>query len=124
MWKKLLGGADRIIRRIDGAGLFWLGILFFVVVFAPFAVLKGGSVFEIHDQLDESMMNYVLTAKHPGQAVIPEIFQGGVSAGGMQPAAVFFLPLYRILSPLKAFLVQYAICFIVGFLECTFVSGN
>lgn len=61
-------------------------------------------------------MNYVLSARHlgDGSAIYPEMLNG-VNASGMQPSALLFLPLYRLLSARVAFLVQYIICFLLAF---------
>lgn len=107
---------DELIAYIDGAPLWWLGLLLMAAVFAPYAVLGEGSVFPIHDQLDESILNYVLTAKHlgDGSTVLPELL-GGINASGMQPSAFLFVPLYAVLPPLYAFLAQYAVIFGTAF---------
>ncbi len=76
-----------------------------------------GCIFEINDQLDESIMNYMLPARHlwDGSTVYPEML-GGVNASGMQPSAILFLPLYCLFSARVAFLTQYMICFVLAFL--------
>ncbi len=97
--------------------LWWLGILIAVVFFLPYIILRNGCVFEINDQLDESIMNYILPIRHflDGSNVYPEMLNG-VNASGMQPSAILFLPLYSLLSARIAFLVQYIICFLLAFL--------
>lgn len=107
---------NQCISFADRMPLWWVGILLLAAAFAPILFLGEGSVFEIHDQMDESMLNYVLTARHWGEGldVFPEMFHG-VNASGMQPAAVLFLPLYRIFPAFTAFVLQYAICFLCGF---------
>lgn len=112
---------NRIVMKIDSLPL-WLFFLFvFTAVFTPFLILQEGSVFAIHDQLDEYMMNTVLTARHLGEGthIFPEMM-GGINASGLQPAAVLFVPLYRILPEFWAFIIQYAICFAAGFLGMYF----
>lgn len=106
---------NRILDKVDGLPLWWLGILLIAVVLVPNISLGEGSVFAVHDQLDESMMNYVLTARHPGEGVIPEML-GGVNASGLAPSAVLFVLLYRCLSPFYAFLCTYGILVAGGFL--------
>ena len=105
----------RLLCWIDSRKLWWVGIVLLAAVMVPHVRLGEGSVFVVHDQLDESLMNYVLTARHPGEAVIPEML-GGISASGLQPAAVLFLPLYRFLPAFCAFMASYAIMFLCGFL--------
>lgn len=112
-WKK----ADEFLLRLDRMPLWWLGILIAAVFFLPYFILGNGCVFEINDQLDESIMNYVLPARHlwDGSKVYPEMLNG-VNASGMQPSAVLFLPLYCLFSVRTAFLTQYIICFLLAFL--------
>lgn len=105
----------RLLCWIDSRKLWWVGIVLLAAVMVPHVRLGEGSVFVVHDQLDESLMNYVLTARHPGEAVIPEML-GGISASGLQPAAVLFLPLYRFLPAFHAFMASYAIMILCGFL--------
>ena len=108
---------DAWIRRLDGFPFWWMGILVAVVFFLPYFVLGDGCIFEINDQLDESIMNYMLPARHlwDGSTVYPEML-GGVNASGMQPSAILFLPLYCLFSARVAFLIQYIICFLLAFL--------
>ena len=111
MWNRI----NHILGRVDGMPLWWLGVLLTAIVLSPNLSLGEGSVFTIHDQLDESMMNYVLTARHPGESVIPEML-GGVNASGLAPSAALFVPLYRCLPPFYAFLCTYGILVAGGFL--------
>ncbi len=112
IWKK----GEELVCRIDGLPLFFMGFLLLAVTFVPYLILGEGSIFEIHDQLDETLLTYVLNARHWGEntAVFPEML-GGVNVSGMQPAAVLFVPLYLFLPAFTAFLVQYAVCFLAGF---------
>ncbi|MBQ8821655.1 MAG: hypothetical protein IJZ82_03350 [Lachnospiraceae bacterium] len=78
--------------------------------------MKEASVFEIHEQLDETIMAYVLNAKYLWQdvEVFPELL-GGINRTGMQPSAVLFIPLYYVFSAFTAFRLQYTIVFLSGF---------
>lgn len=116
-WKKISSAADNCLLCLDRMPLWWLGILIAAVFFLPYFILGNGCVFEINDQLDESIMNYVLPARHmwDGSKVYPEMLNG-VNASGMQPSAVLFLPLYCLFSVRTAFLTQYIICFLLAFL--------
>ncbi|MCM1089497.1 MAG: DUF6044 family protein [Muribaculum sp.] len=111
----LLDRINHILCRVDGLPLWWVGLLLTAIVLSPNLGLGEGSVFTVHDQLDESMMNYVLTARHPGEGVIPEML-GGVNASGLAPSAVLFVLLYRCLPPFTAFLCTYGILVAGGFL--------
>ncbi len=110
---------NRFLLWLDRIPLWWTGILIVVVFFSPYFILGDGCIFEINDQLDESIMNYMLPARHlwDGSTVYPEML-GGVNASGMQPSAILFLPLYCLFSARVAFLTQYMSCFVLAF------SGN
>lgn len=112
LWEKL----NRFVAWLDGLPLWPLGILLMAVVFAPYFILKEGSVFPIHDQLDETILSYVLNARYlgTGAEIFPELL-GGVNVSGMQPSAVLFILLYRIFPVFAAFLIQYGIVFASGF---------
>lgn len=112
----ILKQTDVLIQHLDHCTLWWIGILITVVFFLPYFVLGDGCIFEINDQLDESIMNYMLPARHlwDGSTIYPEMLNG-VNASGMQPSAVLFLPLYRLISARTAFLTQYFICFLLAF---------
>lgn len=106
--------SGQLLLRVDAAPLWWIGILMLGIILLPNLTLGEGSVFVIHDQLDESMMNYVLTARHMGQGTIPEML-GGINASGLQPASVLFAFFYLFLTPFHAFLCSYVIVFLVAF---------
>lgn len=108
---------NRIIDWIDSVPLWIVGIPLFAVNFGLFFYMGEGCTFEIIDQWEESLLNYVLTAKHvfgDGADVFPELL-GGVGASGMEPSDLLALPLYYFLEPLTAFLVQYGFVFLCGF---------
>lgn len=114
---------NKLLSKADD---FPLWVLFFplaVIVFAPYFFMGEGSVFPIHDQLDESILNYVLTARHLGDGggILPEMM-GGINASGLHPSAVLFVPLYRFLPEFTAFVIQYAVCFGAAFLGMYFCA--
>ncbi len=120
---KLGSGITGFIRRVDESSLWWTGIVFLVLTFLPYLILGEGSVFEIHDQLDETLLTYILNARHlfDGTDLFPELL-GGIPKSGMQPSAILFIPLYRLFSPFAAFLLQYLIvctCAYFGMYACT-----
>ncbi|MCM1187380.1 MAG: DUF6044 family protein [Lachnoclostridium sp.] len=119
--KEIWHFSNKILTFLDTIPLWWLLVPLMAVFFAPYFILGEGSVFDIHDQLDESILNMVLTARHLGEnaKVFPEMM-GGINAGGLQPSAILFVPLYRILPPFIAFVLQYAICFGAAFLGMYF----
>lgn len=117
VWEKL----NRLLVRLDGLPLWLLGGLLMAVTFAPYAILGKGSIIPVHDQLDETILTYVLNAKYlgTGAEVFPEMM-GGVNVSGMQPSAVLFVLLYRLFPVFQAFLIQYGIVFAAGFLGMYF----
>lgn len=112
LWEK----GNRFAAWLDKAPLWPLGILLMAVTFAPYFILKEGSVFPIHDQLDETILSYVLNARYLGNGaeIFPELL-GGLNISGMQPSAVLFILLYRMFPAFLAFLIQYGIVFACGF---------
>ncbi len=117
LWEKM----NRLVARLDRLPLWPLGGLLMAVTFAPYFILKEGSVFPIHDQLDETILSYVLNARYlgTGAEIFPELL-GGINVSGMQPSALLFIPLYRIFPAFPAFLIQYGIVFVSGFLGMYF----
>jgi len=116
-WERL----NNLVLKIDKLNLWWVGLFVLAAVAVPFLILGEGSVFEIHDQLDETILTYILNAKYLGQgaSVFPEML-GGVNASGMQPSAVLFVLLYRILPPLPALIIQYLIVCASGYMGMYF----
>lgn len=106
---------NRTICAVDRLPLWWAGLFLLGIVMLSVIRLGEGCVFTIHDQLDESMMNYVLTARHMGENVIPEML-GGINASGLAPSAVLFVPLFALLPPFYAFLLMYATVFAAAFI--------
>lgn len=108
---------NQLICRIEQFPIWWIGILILGITFIPYLYLQEGSVFDIHDQLDETILSYVLNARYLGQNI--EVFQEmlcGINKTGLQPSAVLFVPLYRIFSMFTAFMIQYAIVALSGYI--------
>ena len=101
---------NRWINKWDKAPLWLLGFFFLAGSLLPCLILGEGSVFPVHDQLDETLFVYVLNGKYMGTGteIFPELLDG-VNVSGMQPSAVLFVPLYRLLPVFAAFLVQWAV---------------
>ena len=107
---------EKELLRIDQLPLWWLGLIIAAIFFLPYFILGLCCIFEINDQFDDSIMNYILPASQflDVSNVYPDML-GGVNASGMQPSAILFLPLYILYSPRIAFLLQYIICFLIAF---------
>lgn len=122
LWAKRLRWLEyklnRVVLAVDEMPLWWTGILFLAITFTPYLILGEGSVFPVHDQLDETLMAYVLNARHYkvlGASVLPELFWGVNGTSAMQPSAVLFILLYRFLPAFWAFVLQFLIVSGVGF---------
>lgn len=116
MIKKIDAKINFIIKKIDSFPLWIMGFFLFIVVFWPYVRMGTASVFPWHDQLDENILNYVLTARHFGQnlKILPEMMSG-INASALQPFAPLFVPLYYFFNSFTAFVLQYAFVFIVAF---------
>ncbi len=113
-FKKFAGCVNRGIVKIDNCPLWWVGLVFLAIMITPNLLLGEGSVFTIHDQWDESLMNYVLTARHMGESTVPEML-GGINASGLQPSAVLFALFYCVMPAFWAFLCTYILVVLCGF---------
>lgn len=119
--KKWIDKVNEWIYLLDRLPLWWVGFLLLGITFFPYWILGEGSVFPIHDQLDETILSYVLNAKYMGSGtrMFPEVL-GGINSSGMQPSAILFVLLYRWFPAFNAFLIQYGIGFLCGFLGMYF----
>lgn len=90
--------------------LLWMMLPLLAIFFSYFFLLGKNCVFEINDQLDETLFTYVLNAKYlfSGVKSYPEML-GGVPKGGMSVSACLFIPLYRLFPVFEAFMIQYVI---------------
>lgn len=94
----------------EGFSLLWMVIPLLVIFFSYFFLLGKYSVFEIHDQLDETLFTYVLNGKYllSGVKSYPEMLCG-VPRGGMSVSACIFVPLYKFLPAFQAFMIQFIV---------------
>ncbi|MBO4808925.1 MAG: hypothetical protein J5537_07765 [Lachnospiraceae bacterium] len=112
----------KIIKRIEKAPLWLLGFILEIIVFVPYDLMGKASVFTWHDQMDETILHYVLTARHLGEGldIFPEMM-GGLPASAFQPNAYLFVPLYKFFDPFVAFLLSYVIIFSMAFFGMYFL---
>ncbi len=112
---------DNILKKIDEAPLWILLFPLLVLFFWYYIKLGQNAVFEIHDQLDERVVNNVLNARHlfEGLSDFPEMFESGVPTNGMAFSAITFL-FYRWFSPYVAFMLEYAVAEVAAFLGTYF----
>ncbi len=115
-------GLNRKIEWLDGKPLWWLGLILVAASFLPCLMLGEGSVFTVHDQLDETLLTYIWNARYLGKHVdiFPQMMNG-VEKTAAQPSAVLFVLLYRIFPAFPAFLIQavaVAFCAFLGMYGC------
>lgn len=121
--KKNINKISIFVQWCDSAQLWLLGFLLMLIAFLPYIFMGEKSVFPWHDQLDEDILNYVLTARHFGEnlTIIPEMMSG-LNRSALQPYGILFLPLYVIFKPFVAFVIQYAIVFAIAFFSLYFLT--
>lgn len=97
--------------------MIWMVLPLLVIYFSYFFLLGKNCVFEINDQLDETLFTYVLNAKYlfSGMKSYPEML-GGVPKGGMSVSAYLFIPLYRLFPVFEAFMIQYVVVVATAFI--------
>lgn len=102
---KMLRKGHRWLR--EGFSLLWMVIPLLVIFFSYFFLLGKNCVFEINDQLDETLFTYVLNGKYlfAGMKSYPEMLCG-VPKGGMSVSACIFIPLYKFFPVFQAFMIQ------------------
>ncbi len=107
---------EKCIAYLDKQKLWIIGIIIVSLTFLPYIIMGEGSVFDIHDQLDETICSYLFSAKYmfTGIDIYPEMMNG-INASGMLPSAVLFIPLYKIFDMFSAFVMQYYIVSISAF---------
>ncbi len=113
MLKKIEKGID----YLDKSKLWILGVVIISLTFLPYIWMGKDSVFDIHDQLDETILSYLLTGKYmfSGVKIYPEMMNG-ISASGMLPSAILFVLLYRVFDLFTAFVLQFYIVSVSAFM--------
>ncbi len=107
--KKINAKVNSLIDWIDSARLEYLLIAVLLVILAPILYLGKGAVFPVSDQLDETILNYVFSARFWGSKTYDAMMCGAVSTESLKPFAPFFLPLYVWFSEYTAFVIQFII---------------
>lgn len=96
-----------------------LGLLAVCAVLSPVLYLTvrdglGNAVFPFHDQLDETILNYVFPARYFGASVYEQMMCG-IPQEGLKPFCPIFVPLYSIFSVYTAFLIQHCITVVTAY---------
>lgn len=107
------------IKKIDNWHLEILGIFVVSVILFPIIYIicrdgNGSAIFPMHDQLDESILNYVFTAKYWGASSYENIMCG-IPSAGLKPFCPLFVFLYMIFDVYTAFEIQYVIVLLTAF---------
>lgn len=108
---------DFFIHKLDEMPLAYLVFPLLFIGLYYYVRLGKNCVFEINDQLDETLFTYVLNGKYlfRGVSEYPEMLSG-VPTGGMTVSSWIFVPLYRILPVFQAFMVQFTIVMATAYL--------
>ena len=101
---------------------FWkiVGFLAIAVILSPIIFLSirdgiGNAVFPFHDQLDETIFNYVFPARYSGSKIYEQMMCG-IPKEGLKPFCPIFVPLYRIFDVYTAFLLQHCIVVVTSYI--------
>ena len=119
---KRKNSAAKFVDFVDKSPLFLPGLLLLLVVFGIYLRWGTTTVFDIHDQLDETVCSYVIPARHlfSGAKTYSEMMCE-LPADSMKSSAPLFTFLYRIFSVEWAFLVQFFLLTLTAFLGMYFL---
>lgn len=106
-------------ERMDRWHLEVLGIFVIALLLMPLLFLckrdgMGSFVFESHDQLDETILNYVFPARYFNCDTYEQMMCG-VPKEALKPFCPIFVPLYMVFNVYSAFLIQYVIVLVTSF---------
>ena len=120
--EKKKNSAAKCIDFADKSPLFLIGLLVLLAVFGLYLKWGSTTVFDIHDQLDETICSYVIPARHPffGMKTYPEMMCE-LPADSMKSSAPLFTVLYRIFPVEWAFLVQFFLLTLTAFFGMYFL---
>ena len=115
---------NSFLKKLDTWHLEVLGILVIAIIMFPILYLiyrdgSGSAIFQFHDQLDETILNYVFPARY-GNVKIYEQMMCGIPREGLKPFCIFFVPLYRLFDVYTAFVLQYFIVIVTSFFSMYF----
>jgi hypothetical protein len=103
----------------------FIGLFLVSLGFLPFLILGNDIPVLYHDQLDGEIFTYIFQAKYLFQNVdiIPELM-GGVSKTSLTPPALLTVFLFKIGSPIFAFLLNYYLVKIIAFIGMFLLLDN
>lgn len=113
--KKINKKLNEIITCIDDWHLEVCGLFVIAAIMIPILILKKGAVFPLHDQLDETILNYIFPARYFGKDTFEAIMCGNVSTEGLKPFAPFFVLFYLAFDEFTAFVLQFFVVIATAF---------
>ena len=113
----------KILAFLDSCPLFLIGLIFFLALFIVYFSWGENVVFDIHDQLDETICSYVIPARHlfHGKTGYPEMMTT-LSSNSLKASAPVFVLLYHFFSVPIAFLIQFLMETLCAFLGMYFLT--
>lgn len=115
---------NSFLKKVDNRHLELLGIAVIAIIMFPIVYLicrdgNGSAIFQVHDQLDETILSYVFAARY-GNVALYEQMMCGVPSEGLKASSVIFVPLYKLFSVYSAFEIQYFIVITSAFFSMYF----
>lgn len=97
--------------------LFIIGWIIVMAAMLPYLILGENIVVFYHDQLDGEVLGYILHAKYlfTGIDTYPELMNG-ISENGLFPPAPLLVLLYKVTSPLTAFVCNQIFCMLTAYI--------
>ncbi len=94
-----------------------LGIILVILGNLPFFILREKISISVREQFDGEILAYILGAKHlfDGTGFYPE-FMGGMPSDSLTPPSYAMLLLFKVFSPLYAYIINQFIVMLFGFL--------
>lgn len=97
--------------------LFIIGWIIVMAAMLPYLILGENMVVFYQDQLDGEVLGYILHAKYlfTGIDTYPELMNG-ISENGLFPPAPLLVLLYKVTSPLTAFVCNQIFCMLIAYI--------
>lgn len=97
--------------------LFIIGWIIVMAAMLPYLILGENIVVFYQDQLDGEVLGYILHAKYlfTGIDTYPELMNG-ISENGLFPPAPLLVLLYKVTSPLTAFVCNQIFCMLIAYI--------
>ena len=106
---------DQDLKKKDVI-LFSLGVIGVLIMAIPYVILREGSIFNYHDELDGELLTYILGAKHLFDGNIYPEFMGGMDKTALTPPAPGAVLLFCVLPPMAALVAMQLIGSLIGYI--------